>query len=140
MFLYSLWLELPFVTRIQLADAFGIPKKGATEVFSNSIIKDGYDIKDIEAKLSMEAMQDFLGLVDGGDDMNELFKLVVEKVTYVPPAPVVAQEVVVKTTVTETVTRPVEHALSQSPVEDLEKEIVKETSESHAETKKSTKK
>jgi len=57
MILYSRWLELPLLTRVKLAEQFGIPKTGATEVFSNVVMKDGYAIKDIEEKLTLEAMQ-----------------------------------------------------------------------------------
>jgi hypothetical protein len=107
-FFYSKWLELPLATRQKLAQVFNIPKTGATEVSSNIIVKDGYAVKDIEEKMSIEAMQDYLGAVDGGDDLSVLFDQVVEKAIYVPTPPMISQEVVVKTTVTETVVRPVD--------------------------------
>lgn len=142
MFLYSSWLQLPLATRFKLADAFSIPKKGATEVFSNTISKDGYEVKDIEEKMTVEAMQDYLGLVDGGEDVNQLFTMVVEKINYVPLPPIVQQEVVTKTTVTETVVRPiVEEALPIEKVEESKETLETAKQEiTHAETKKSSKK
>jgi hypothetical protein len=131
MFSYSKWLDLPLATRVKLAEIFGITKTGATEVASNHVIKDGYAIKDLEEKLTPEAMQEYLGAVDG-EDAN-LFDLVIEEVMYVPPAPVVAQEIITKTTITETIVKPVEQA---SVVE--EAEPVEATKD--AEVKKSSKK
>lgn len=141
-FSYSKWLELPLTTRVKLAGVFGVAKTGATEVFSNSVVKDGYAIKDLEEKMTREAMEAYLEPASYSEDDN-LFDLVVEKVSYVAPAPITAQEVITKTTVTETVVRPVDIPPTQEQFERA-KEVLKETEivkeETHAETKKSTKK
>ncbi len=57
MFLYHHWLELPISTRHKIAAMFGIIKKGSTEVFDNTIKSDGYLVKDIETKLTKEAIK-----------------------------------------------------------------------------------
>ncbi len=156
MFLYSKWMELPLLTRVKIAEVFGIPKTGATEVSSNVVVKDGYAVKDIEEKLTIIAMQDYLSPVDGGEDFSELFSRVIEKVMYVPPVPVVQQEVITRTTVTETIVKPVappDVVLIPKEQEKLAEEVAGKPldeiittgedptkPESHAETKKSSKK
>lgn len=153
MILYSRWLELPLLTRVQLAEQFGIPKTGATEVSSNIVVKDGYAIKDIEDKITLEAMQAYIEPVDGGDDFEYVFNRVIEKIMYVPPKPVISQEVITRTTVTETIVKPVSAVEEKVPgTLEVEKakelldtaEIIEEggvlTEQTHAETKKSIKK
>lgn len=61
MMLYSAWLRLPIATRHKIASIFKIPKTGATEVVSNDVVKDGYNINDIESALTKEALQNYLG-------------------------------------------------------------------------------
>lgn len=61
MFLYHLWLELPLATRDKIANEFGIERKGAVEVFSNTVKNDGYLIKEIESSLSLSSLQNYLG-------------------------------------------------------------------------------
>lgn len=61
MMVYSAWLKLPITTRHKLAVIFKIPKKGATEVVSDDVVKDGYNIHDIDTSITKEAMQVFLG-------------------------------------------------------------------------------
>ncbi len=39
---------------------FGIPKKGATEVANNEVVKDGYLIHDVESALNIDALQKYL--------------------------------------------------------------------------------
>lgn len=58
---YSAWLKLSIDTRHKIAQIFKIPKKGATEVVNNEIVRDGFNIHDIEAALTKEALQAFLG-------------------------------------------------------------------------------
>ena len=72
MFSYAKWLELPFETRVKLAQVFHVNKTSAVEVSSNQIVRDGYNVRDLENALSTEAMQEYLGAVDGGDDMPEV--------------------------------------------------------------------
>lgn len=59
--MYSHWLNIPISTRIQIAHKFGIPKKGPTEVFNNTIKSDGFLLKDVEEKLSIPNIQEFVG-------------------------------------------------------------------------------
>ncbi len=59
MLLYSKWLDLPIAMRIKVAAAFGIVKRGSTEVFNNTIKSDGYIIKEIESALSKPNLQNF---------------------------------------------------------------------------------
>ncbi len=149
MFQYSKWLEQPLTTRVKLAEIFGVPKTGATEVASNHVVKDGYAIKDLEEKVTEEAMAVYLEPASYGEDDN-LFALVIEKATYVAPVPVVAQEIITKTTVTETVVRPVASLeTAEKAIEEINRtqetptvvENVPEITETpHAETKKSSKK
>lgn len=61
MFLYSKWLRTPINTRHAIAKQFNIPKKGATEVSNNEVVKDGYFIEDIEKALNMAALQKYIG-------------------------------------------------------------------------------
>lgn len=60
MFLYSHWLSLPLLRRIEIANIFGIEKKGSTEVFNDTIKSDGYYIKDVEEKITVESLQKYL--------------------------------------------------------------------------------
>jgi hypothetical protein len=60
MLLYSRWLALSLATRNRIAQLFNIPKTGATEVVSNEIKSDGYDIQHIESALTAKAMNEFL--------------------------------------------------------------------------------
>lgn len=61
MILYSSWLKLPIHIRHKIAADFGIVKKGSTHVFNNEIQSDGFLIHEVEAALSVEALQAFLG-------------------------------------------------------------------------------
>ncbi len=78
MFFYSHWLELPIQTRIKIAQQFGIIKKGSTEVVGNQIKSDGYQIKDIEAGLSTEKLQAYVGLETF--DLKILWEMMVNKI------------------------------------------------------------
>ena len=60
MLLYSRWLALPLATRNRIAQLFNIAKTGATEVVSNEIKSDGYDIQHIESALTAKSMNEFL--------------------------------------------------------------------------------
>lgn len=147
---YSKWLELPFATRVKLAEIFDLKRVGAVEVASNQVVKDGYSLKELEEKITTDTMQAYLDTFDGGEDDDILFDLVVEKATYVPTAPVAAQEIITKTTVTETVVRPVASLeTAEKAIEEINRtqetptvvENVPEITETpHAETKKSSKK
>jgi hypothetical protein len=74
MILYSRWCALSLDTRHKIASAFGIPKKGSTEVVSNQIKSDGFSVEDIEKALTVESIQDYLksGFTDK-DDLASLW-------------------------------------------------------------------
>lgn len=78
MILYSKWLALPLATRHKLAEQFNITKTGYTQVNSNVVTHDGYDVHDIESAMTVPAMQIYLDSDD--DNVNLLFTLTVDKV------------------------------------------------------------
>lgn len=84
MFLYSKWFQTALVTRDKIAKDFGIERKNGIEVFANEVKSDGYLVKDIEEKLTKEAMQQILNTTE--DELAVLFDMLVEKYEYVPPA------------------------------------------------------
>jgi hypothetical protein len=75
---YSLWMGTPFITRVKIAQQFGIAKLRATHVSDNVVVDDGYNAKDIESAMNVEAMQAFLESKD--TDVDTLFALVVERI------------------------------------------------------------
>ncbi len=80
MILYSRWCALSLATRNVLAQAFGIKKKGSTEVSSNVVRNDGYLVQDIEDVMTTEAMQNYV--VKGFTDKTtaeQLWQMVVDK-------------------------------------------------------------
>lgn len=77
MFLYHQWTQLPINTRIAIAKQFGILKKGSTEVVDNQIKSDGYNIKEIEEALNVDALQTYLSTDES--DMTKLWERLVEK-------------------------------------------------------------
>lgn len=77
-FLYSKWLQTPLPIRVQIASKFNIEKKGATEVFNNEIIKDGYLIKDIENAITTSSLQDFLDTEEA--DAFVLWNMLISKI------------------------------------------------------------
>lgn len=78
MMLYSQWQQLPLSTRIKIASAFGIEKKGSTEVFNDTIKSDGYFIKDIEMALNINALQLYIGTQE--TDHQVLWEYLVNKI------------------------------------------------------------
>ena len=93
LFLYGRWLELPITTRVQIADRFGIIKRGSTEVFENRIVNDGYVITEIEGALNIDALQKYLAVED--TDMLILWDKMLARIEgreYEPPAPEVVPE------------------------------------------------
>ncbi len=79
MLLYSHWLALSLPTRIKIAETFGIIKKNPTHVDSNVITHDGYLVKDIEAALTVEALQNYLNMPTQ-TDLKELWTRMVDKI------------------------------------------------------------
>ncbi len=73
-----MWSSLPIVTRIKLADAFGIKKTGPTHVSDNHVQSDGYRIADVETALSVEALQEFTN--SRSPDQSELWALTLQKI------------------------------------------------------------
>lgn len=78
MFLYSAWMELNIGTRQRIAGHFGIVKRGSTEVVDNQIKSDGYNIKEIEQALNIDAIQTFLNVQE--TDMAKLWVRLVDKI------------------------------------------------------------
>lgn len=78
MMLYSRWCALSLPTRNKLAEAFGIVKKGSTEVSSNVVRHDGYLVEDIEKAMTSKAMEEFLGLTF--PDAEILWNAVVDRI------------------------------------------------------------
>ena len=78
MFLYSKWGALKLSVRYAIADAFGIEKKGPTEVFANTVKSDGFLIEDIEKALTKQALQKYLHTTKS--DLAVLFDMMVNKV------------------------------------------------------------
>lgn len=68
---------MPINTRIAIAKQFGILKKGSTEVVDNQIKSDGYNIKEIEEALNVDALQTYLSTDES--DMTKLWERLVEK-------------------------------------------------------------
>lgn len=60
MFYFSQWMELPLGTRNTIAGYLGIIKKGSIEVVDNKVVRDGYNLKDIEAVMTVQNLQRFL--------------------------------------------------------------------------------
>jgi len=77
MFLYSQWANLPLETRNKIAGEFGIIRKGSVEVFANTIKSDGYLIKDVEAALTLNKLQNYLGTSE--TDHTVLWNYLVDK-------------------------------------------------------------
>lgn len=78
MLLYGNWLALEITTRIKLANEFGILKVGSTHVVNNAIQSDGYLIKDIESKLNLVSIQNYLGTRE--TDLSILWNMLVDKI------------------------------------------------------------
>lgn len=78
LFLYSKWLGLPISTRIKIAGQFNIQKRGSTEVVDNHIKSDGYNIKEIEEALNIDAIQNYLGVQE--TDMMTLWMWLIDKI------------------------------------------------------------
>jgi len=75
--LYSNWLKAPLAARNAVAAVFGIKRVGNVEVNSNTVVKDGYQLQDIEAALTVENMQGYTGSKE--KDSSVLFDLVLAK-------------------------------------------------------------
>lgn len=60
MFLYSKWLSLDLPTRMKVAEIFGIVKRGSTHVVDNRIQSDGYNVEEVEAALTPEALRKYM--------------------------------------------------------------------------------
>ncbi len=117
--LYSSWLRLPINTRHAIARDFNIPKKGATEVVSNEIVRDGFNVNDLENALTIEAIQKYVGTQL--TDIHVLWENMVLKAegksskltetpaasTHEPPVPTqIAQEPLVNTAIPKRRGRP----------------------------------
>lgn len=93
MILYSTWLKTKLDVRHKIAAAFGIPKSNPTHVADNQVVQDGFQVEEIEGKLTVPAMQEYLSSKE--TDPNLLFDQLVLSVTTpefkanIPPEPIV---------------------------------------------------
>lgn len=78
MFLYGNWLKLSIVTRMKLADKFGIKKTGTVHVFDNQVQSDGYSVKDVEKALNLKDIQSYLETEES--DLVVLWSQLVDKI------------------------------------------------------------
>ncbi len=76
MFLYSKWLELPLSTREQIAQKFGIARIRSIHVSDNRVVDDGYNPKDIDICVNIEAIQHFINSTES--DYNILWSLFID--------------------------------------------------------------
>jgi len=90
--MYSDWCQLSLVTRMKIANAFGIKKTGATHVSNNYVQSDGYAVKDIESVLNVKTLQEFLKSEE--TDARTLWNLMVDKVEGKTPAAKFEEQVV----------------------------------------------
>lgn len=80
MFLYSSWLRLPLSTRAELARVFGVSKSSPTHVQDNVVVSDGYKVHDIEAALSVAAIQVYIGSgFTSKTTFDELWQMMVDR-------------------------------------------------------------
>lgn len=63
-------------TRSKIAEAFGFIKVRPTHVVNNEIADDGFNVKDIEAAITVEKLQHFLQSLES--DLDKLFDLLVD--------------------------------------------------------------
>lgn len=77
MLLYSAWLALPINTRHEIAKGLGIVKKTPTHVQDNVIVSDGYNIHDVENALTVENLQNYLGVGLQETDINVLWDMLI---------------------------------------------------------------
>ncbi len=107
-FLYGKWLRTPINTRHAIAKEFNIPKKGATEVSNNEVVKDGYFIEDIEQALNIDALQKYIGT--GLTDFEVLWENLILKAEGKSP------KVIVETPIEPTQEPPKPPQMTQEPL------------------------
>lgn len=74
-------MSIPLPTRQKIAHEFGIAKVRSISVVNDVVMDDGYDIRNVENSLSVEAMQNFTESKE--KDPNTLLDLVIAKVNAV---------------------------------------------------------
>lgn len=74
---YMTWLKTPLITRVKIAQQFGIAKLRSTHVSNDVVVDDGYNIADVERAMSVEAMQLFTESKE--KNVLVLFQMVVDK-------------------------------------------------------------
>ncbi len=110
-FPYGHWMKLPINTRHAIATQFGITKTKPTHVSNNEIVDDGYAYKDLDEKLKIQVLQQFLGSKE--TDYSVLWGWLVELMEGgTPKIPVPADSVV------EVVEAPVIHPSSGAELSD----------------------
>lgn len=93
MILYSKWLALPLQTRHKIAEQFKIPRTGYTQVNSNVIVHDGFDVKDIENSLNLVDVQDYLNTEE--ENVDKLWEMLLNKIDGKEVEPEQAPELIV---------------------------------------------
>lgn len=85
--------------RNDIAVQFGIPKSGTTHVDSNQIVSDGYKVEDIDAKLTPEAIQEYVGVINS--DMEVVWDMMIDKVQGIEPKEEIVEPGVVSEPIVE---------------------------------------
>lgn len=78
MILYGSWIAQPLTLRHKIAAQFNIKKTGPTEVVANEVTRDGYNLKDIESALTIEALQAYLSSTE--TDHVKLWNMTLDKI------------------------------------------------------------
>lgn len=81
MIFYSSWLNLSISVRHQIAQDFGILKKSPTHVQDNVVVNDGYVIQDVENALSIENIQNHLGVGKQEENLDILWVMLIDSYT-----------------------------------------------------------
>lgn len=77
-FLYGNWMRLPIITRLKLAEQFGITKTGSVHVIDHTIQSDGYPIESVEKALNLTAIKTYLETEE--NDMSVLWDMLIDKI------------------------------------------------------------
>ena len=70
-------MELPLSTRYAIAAGLGITRRGGIEVVQNRVVRDGYDIKEVELALNIENLKKYLNTDE--EDYETLWGMMVNK-------------------------------------------------------------
>ena len=71
----EVWMQAPQALRNQIALDFGLTRTGASEIYGDELIKDGFSVEDL-APLTEEAMAEYVGSME---TLPRLWELTVAK-------------------------------------------------------------